>query len=137
MQTLILMAMLVLARPDWTWSIYDADTTVVLANEIPDTPQLRATLECEVGSGVAKLALYGPGAAGMATLTAGGPTAATAAERAQGDRLEMALRTDHPVFQAMAAEGVLSVRIGDQTRTVQMTGQGLPLLRQFAQRCGG
>jgi len=137
MLTLILTAALAFAQPDWTWSLYEADGSVVLANEIPDTPQLRATLECQPGSGVTKIALYGPGAPGMATLTAGGATAATAAERAQGDRLEMALRTDHPVFQALAAEGQLGVRIGDQTRTVELTAQGLSLLRRFAQRCGG
>ncbi|KQS54486.1 hypothetical protein ASG17_12445 [Brevundimonas sp. Leaf363] len=134
---LLLIANLQGAQPAWTWSLYEADGLVVLANEIPDTPRLRATLECAPGTGLATLALYGPGATGMATLTAGGATAATQAERAQGDRLEMALRTDHPVFQALAAEGQLDVRIGEQTRTVDLNGQGLPMLRRFAGRCGG
>ena len=133
----ILMVALAMAQPVWTWSLYEADHSIVLAHEIPDTPQLKASLECAPGSGVAELALYGPGEPGMATLTAGGASAVTEARRAQGDRLEMALRTDHPVFQALAAEGQLTVRIGDQMRTVQLTGQGLPLLRRFAERCGG
>lgn len=137
MTALLLIAALLGAQPAWTWSLYDTDGSVVLANEIPDTPQLSATLECTPGSGVAQLALYGPGVGGMATLTAGGATAATQATRAQGDRVEMALRTDHPVFQALAAEGQLGVRIGDQTRSVELTSQGLPLLRRFAERCGG
>jgi hypothetical protein len=137
MTVLLLAAALAMAQPAWTWALYDADGAIVLANEIPDTPQLRATLECQPGSGVAQVALYGPGAGGMATLTAGEATAATEARRAQGDRLELALRTDHPVFQALAAEGRLGVRIGDQTRSVELTPQGLPLLRRFADRCGG
>jgi len=137
MLVLMLTAALAVAQPGWTWSLYETDGTIVLANEIPDTPQLRATLECAPRSGVATLALYGPGAAGLATLSAGGAVVATQARRAQGDRLEMSLRADHPVFQAMTAQGRLALQVGGQTRTVEMTDQGRPLLRRFAEQCGG
>ncbi|HWW12752.1 MAG TPA: hypothetical protein VN018_09555, partial [Brevundimonas sp.] len=42
----------------WTWTLY-SDTPVVLANEVPDTANLRTTLECDPGSSVARLTLYG------------------------------------------------------------------------------
>ena len=42
----------------WTWTLYENTGTVVLAHEVPDTAQLRATLECEPGSGAVEVVLY-------------------------------------------------------------------------------
>ena len=64
MTTWLIMAVIALAQPvergGWTWSLYGGDEggTVVLANEIPDTPQLRATLECDPGSGAARISVF-------------------------------------------------------------------------------
>ena len=56
----------------WTWTLYQGDGPTVLANEIPDTPRLKSTLECANGTGVARVTLYNSAlAAGFATLTAG------------------------------------------------------------------
>ena len=30
----------------WTWTLYERGASLALANEIPDTPQLAAVLEC-------------------------------------------------------------------------------------------
>lgn len=63
----------------WVWSLYESGGSVVLANEVPDTTQLRATLECTPGEGMAVLSLYDPQAGpGFARVTAG--TAASAVE---------------------------------------------------------
>ena len=61
----------------FTWTLYEGEGPLVLAHEVPDTPQLEAVLECVPGSGVARLDLYGEdGAAGIARLSSG-PAAAT------------------------------------------------------------
>src|SRR5690606_29019843 len=85
--------------PAWTWSQYEGDGPVVLANDVPDTARLPATLECQPGDGVAQLALYGQaGEGGAATLRSGAASAATQAEVGRTGRLKAALRVDHPVF---------------------------------------
>ncbi|MDP2117900.1 MAG: hypothetical protein Q8J71_10945, partial [Brevundimonas sp.] len=67
----------------WTWTLYADAEPVVLAHEIPDTANLRTTLECDPGSSVARLTLYGgPGLTGLARVTAG--EASAVAEAATG-----------------------------------------------------
>ena len=69
----------------WTWTLYGDDTPVVLANEVPDTANLRTTLECDPGTSVARLTLYGGEAAtGMARVTAGEAAAVAEAQTARG-----------------------------------------------------
>ena len=65
------------ARPSegWTWTLYSGDGPLVLANEIPDTPQLKAILECQPGSGIARLDLFGTAHAGVAIIASGRSTA--------------------------------------------------------------
>ena len=59
-------------EPAWTWTLYADEARVALANEVPDTPNLRFTLECDPASGVARVTFYGgPAQAGMARVTAG------------------------------------------------------------------
>ena len=121
----------------WTWTLY-TDTPVVLANEVPDTANLRTTLECDPGSSVARLTLYsGEGGAGMARVTAGEATAMAGAEAARGGGLKLALRTDHPVFAAFGTTGRLGVALGEQRRTVEVPAAHLAKLRRFAELCSG
>lgn len=122
----------------WTWTLYSDDTPVVLANEVPDTANLRTTLECEPGSSVARLTLYGgETATGMARVTAGEASAVAEAQGARGGGLKVALRTDHPVFTAFGASGRLGVAVGEQRRTVEVPTAHLAKLRRFAELCSG
>ena len=121
----------------WTWTLY-SDTPVVLANEVPDTANLRTTLECDPGSSVARLTLYGgEDGVGMARVTAGDAAAMAQAEAARGGGIKLALRTDHPVFAAFGAGGRLGVAVGDQRRTVEVPAVHLAKLRRFAELCSG
>lgn len=122
----------------WTWTLYGDDTPVVLANEVPDTANLRTTLECDPGSSVARLTLYGgEEASGMARVTAGDASAVAQSEPARGGGLKLALRTDHPVFVAFGVSGRLGVAVGDQRRTVEVPAAHLAKLRRFAELCSG
>jgi len=122
----------------WTWTLYPDSDPVVLANEVPDTTSLRATLECDAGSGVARLTLYGGAASGgMARLAAGDASAVSEAEPGRRDGFKLAVRTDHPVFAAFAAQGRLSVSLGEARRTVEVPRAFLPRLRRFAELCAG
>ena len=121
----------------WTWTLYD-DAPLVLANEVPDTTNLRATLECDAGSSIARLTLYGEEAvAGMARVTAGATAAVAETQAARGGRLKLALRTDHPVFSAFSTDGRLGVAVGEQRRTVEVPPMHLAKLRRFAELCSG
>ena len=62
------------AAAGWTWTLYSGDGPLVLANEIPDTPRLRATFECAPGSSIVRLTLYGAAPA-EGTAPAGEPAA--------------------------------------------------------------
>lgn len=126
------------AAPAWTWALYEGDT-LTLANEIPDTPRLRTTFECEPGSSVAKLTLYGgaPSANGMAQVSAGQSNATVAvSDGARGSGV-LAVRTDHPVFAAFTSSGQLTVRAADVGVTVVVEPDHLAKLRRFAELCAG
>lgn len=126
------------AEPAWTWTLYADAAPVVLAHEVPDTPSLRATLECEPGSSVARLTLYGgAGLTGMARISAGQASAVGEAEAARGGGLKVALRTDHPVFAAFALDGRLVVAVGDQRRPLEVPSDHLAKLRRFTELCSG
>jgi hypothetical protein len=128
------------ASPDlaWTWTLYEDAQPVVLAHEVPDTANLRTTLECEPGSSVARFMLYGaPSLAGMARVTAGDASAVAEAAAARGGASKLALRTDHPVFAAFTVDGQLTVAVGDQRRAVEVPPAHLAKLRRFAELCSG
>lgn len=126
------------AEPPWTWTLYEEGGAMVLANEVPDTPQLRATLECEPGSGAARLSLYGGSpAAGFGAASSGEASTAVQAGVSRTGALTAMLRTDHPVFASFAASGELTLAVGDQRRRVWVEAPHLPKLRSFAARCGG
>lgn len=124
--------------PEWTWTLYADEAPLVLANEIPDTPNLRFTVECQPGSGVARVTLYGGRTeAGMARVTAGDASAVAQSERHRSGGLRLALRADHPVFAAFAAEGRITVSVSGQSRAVEVPRAHLAKLRRFTELCAG
>lgn len=137
MITLALVLSLFATQGGWTWSLYEGEGPLVLAHEIPDTPQLKAVLECEPGSGMARLDLFGSGStAGIATLTSG--DAATQAESmAAGDHRSIPMRSDHPVFGQFVLTGALSVTVAGRAQSVEVQTAHLAKLRRFAELCGG
>ena len=121
----------------WTWTLYTDEARVALANEVPDTPDLRFTLECDPASGVARVAFYGGATeTGMARVTAGEASAVTESTAERG-ALKLTLRTDHPVFAAFAAEGRLTAAVGEQRRAVEVPRLHLAKLRRFTELCSG
>lgn len=125
-------------EPGWTWTLYESDGPLVLANELPDTPRLRATFECEPGSGVARLSLYGVETRpGFATASAGQASAAVEVTAGRERELRTALRVDHPVFAAFLAGGRLNLVLPESVRTVEVERPALPRLQRFAALCAG
>jgi len=121
----------------WTWTLYTDEARVALAHEVPDTPSLRFTLECDPASGVARVAFYGGAAeTGMARVTAGEAVAVTESTAERG-ALKLALRTDHPVFAAFAADGRMTAAVGERQRTVEVPRPHLAKLRRFTELCSG
>lgn len=125
--------------PDmWTWSLYETGGPLVLANEIPDTPQLRSTLECSPGSGIARVSIFGPPIGpGFVRVTAGEATATTQADASKRDQTQVTLRTDHPVFTQFVATGGLNLVAGEQSRAIAVERGHRSKLRRFAGLCGG
>lgn len=123
--------------PAWTWTLYADTAPVVLANEIPDTANLRITLECDPGSSVARVTLYGIAMTGMARVTAGEAVAVAEAEPARGGGTKLTLRTDHPAFAAFAAGGKITLLVGEQSRPVEVPAAHLAKLRRFSELCSG
>lgn len=121
----------------WTWTLYNGDGPLVLANEIPDTPRLRATLECAPGSSIVRLTLYDAAPAeGIAVITSGAATA-NAEIRPRRGQLQAMLRADHPVFTAFQASGRLQVTVGEQSSPIEIDRANLSKLRRFAELCTG
>lgn len=121
----------------WTWTLYTDEARVALAHEVPDTPDLRFTLECDPASGVARVAFYGGAAeTGMARVTAGEAAAVTESTAERG-ALKLTLRTDHPVFAAFAADGRMAAVVGEQRRAVEVPRPHLAKLRRFTELCSG
>lgn len=132
------MALSVLAlQGSWTWTLYEGDGPLVLAHEVPDTPQLKAVMECEPGSGVARVDLYEAGAtAGVATMSSGDATAQTESVIVS-DHSRIAIRSDHPVFGQFVLTGDLSVAMAGEAQVVVVQPAHLAKLRRFAELCGG
>jgi len=124
--------------PAWTWTLYEGDGPLVLANEIVDTPELKATLECTPGSGVARLSVYGGDlTAGFATVSAGEAEATAQTEVGRGGKISLALRTDHPTFTSFVEGGDLEIVVSAHSQSVAVQPDHLAKLRRFAQLCGG
>lgn len=129
------------AQPAWTWTLYQDDGAVVLANEAPDTPNLRATLQCEARSGVVEVTVYDeqarPASSGFARLNAGSASTAGQARLGRNGRLDVTVRTDHPVFAAFVASGELEIRTGGRLDRVSIARPHLAKLRRLADLCAG
>ncbi len=122
----------------WTWSLYEGEGPMVLANDIPDTASLRATLQCLPGSGAVSVAVYGGDAsAGFARITSGGSTATSEARVGRGGKLETAIPVDHPAFSAFVANGRMTIAVGDDASTITVERPHMAKLRRFADRCAG
>jgi hypothetical protein len=125
-------------RDGWTWTLYDHGPDVVLAHEIPDTQHLRATLECEAGSGAATVRIYRFGQPGdFAQLRAGQANAQSAVDADDDGSVGVGLRTDHPAFAAFTTSGRLTVTSGERSSTIVLGRADLAKLRRFGERCAG
>lgn len=135
----IIAAVMALQAADaWTWTLYDSDDALTLAHEVPDTPHLRTTLECDRGQGAARITLFRVSpAAAFATLTAGGATAQAELEPVRGGGLRVGAATDHPVMTAFAASGELRIQSGDRSEIVTVPRAHLAKLRRFIELCSG
>jgi len=121
----------------WTWTLYADSGPLVLANEVPDTPRLRSTLECAPGSSIVRLTLYGAAPAdGIAVITSGAASANVEVSPRRG-QLQTVLRADHPVFAAFLTDGKLNLVVGAQASGVEIDRANLPKLRRFAELCTG
>lgn len=122
----------------WTWTLYADDAPVVLANEVPDTPNLRTIMQCDPGSSVARLTLYqAEGLAGMGRISSGEARAVTQVETGRRGASRLTLRTDHPVFTAFAGSGELTVSVGEAHQTIEIPAAHLAKLRRFVELCSG
>ena len=137
--TAALAALVLLAQaPTWTWTLYEGSGPVVLANERPDTPDLRTTLECAAGSGIARVSVYQSALKpGFATVTSGDQTATLEAAPGADQAIIASLRTDHPVFGRFSTSGALSLAVGEARQDIQIEAGDLAKLRRFADLCGG
>ena len=121
----------------WTWTLYSDSGPLVLANEVPDTPRLRSTLECAPGSSIVRLTLYGAAPAdGIAVITSGAASANVEVSPRRG-QLQTVLRADHPVFATFLTDGKLNLVVGAQASGVEIDRANLPKLRRFAELCTG
>jgi len=124
------------AAPAWVWTLYEGDGPLVFANEVPDTPQLKATFDCAPGSGVVRVSVYGDGLVqGIATLTSGDSTAMTEATVGT-DKISVPVRTDHPLFTQMMANGALKIAVGDAEQSVEVQPPFQTAMRRFGDLCG-
>ncbi len=120
----------------WTWTLYRDSGPMVLAREIPDTPRLDATLECDAGSGQVELKLYkapnlssGPGS--VRALRQSANTIVTK----RRDHTSATVSSDHPVFQAFMASGQLEITQPTGSATLTVEAPHLNKLRQFGEAC--
>jgi len=137
MTFLAMLAVAASLQGGWTWTLYEAAGPLVLANEVPDTPQLKTVLECTAGSGITRVDLYGTTVGtGIATIASGSATATSQSE-ASGDHRSVVLRTDHPVFGQFLMNGALDVAVAGRHQAVAVEPAHLAKLRRFAELCGG
>lgn len=127
-----------LQTPAWTWTLYDGDGRLALAEENSSATRLRTTLECDPGSGVTRLTLFDFGApSGYARFSAGGAGGAAEAAASADGALSLTLRIDHPAFVAFLSGGRLDIVAGDRERRVETGRPHLSRLRSFAEQCAG
>ena len=124
--------------PAWAWTLYEGSGPVVLANERPDTPDLRSTLECVAGSGETRVAVYeATPIPGAALLESGGVVATVEAKATADGATAAPVRIDAPVFIRFAATGSMAFTVGEQRRSIEVGAADLAKLRRFADLCRG
>ena len=122
--------------PAWTWALYEGQGPLVLAEEVPDTPRLRTTLECEPRSGRVALTFYdATTTGGFATARSGDAATTAQVMPSRGHKMDVALRTDLPVFAAFVVSGEMTVTLGEDERRVTVPRPHLAKLRRFTERC--
>jgi len=121
---------------NWVWNLYADSNPVVLAQEIPDTPQLKTTLECETGSNRVRVVLYGRHTlnGGTATLVSGN-SRLVAEISPRPDNILTGLPADHPAFVSFTASGALRLEQNGESMDLVVQQPYLNLLRQFARLC--
>lgn len=132
-----MLMMLVILQGGWTWTLYEDGGPLVLANEVPDTPQLRTVLECRPGSGVARVDLYGDTLGSGFAIIASGNAAATGQTGPGTGKQSVVLRIDHPVFAQFMDNGTLDVAVAGVHQTIAVPADHLGKLRRFAELCAG
>lgn len=128
------LALIAQAGDGWVWAFYGSDGSAVLAREVPDTDRLDAVFECEPGSGVARLTVYGSSERPAFVNISAGDVSADA-ERVESDGLAVSLRLDHPLFLAFAAGRALTLTAGDET--ISTPAPQAAVLARFRSACGG
>ena len=108
---------LAFARPGWTWTLYEDRASLALANEIPDTRNLAAVLECTPGSGQARISIF----------PAGGSRTTPVVARFQ---------TTDAAFVAFVRSGKLSLKTEAGTGDIAMDAVHRAKLWRFARLCG-
>jgi len=120
----------------WTWTLYADSTPVVLAQEIPDTPRLKTTLQCAPGTRQVQISLYDADAvAAGPVILKSGRQSSEGELRAASNRLAVSLPVDHPVFLAFQASGRLELKSGERVLPIIIEAAHLPKLARFAEAC--
>lgn len=132
--TTLSLALFAQAGDGWVWSYYDGDGSVVLAREIPDTTRLSAVLDCEPGSGLVRLTLYGPRRRPDFINVSAGDVSADA-ERVDSDGLAVRMQMDHPVLQAFGEGQALTLTAGDEVASAHPVPARL--MSRFRAACSG
>lgn len=124
--------------PAWAWTLYEGAGPVVLANERPDTPDLRSTFECVEGSGQARVAIYeAEPSPGPAQLESGGLSAAVLAVSTADGGTAAAIRVDSPVFVRFVQTGALTFAFGERNLPIDVSAPDVAKLRRFSDLCRG
>lgn len=124
------------AQSGWTWSLYEGGGAITLAHEVPETDQLRATLECTPGQNRLAVTVYGVRpAAPFATLAAGGASATAQLEAVRGEAIRAAVALDHPVVTALAANGQMTLDSGGRSEVIHVPRAHLAKLRRLVELC--
>ncbi len=135
-------AVVLLAAAPTTWTLYERPGSFALAHETPDSDVLDAVLECQAGSGVVTISFYAddrpPADAQSARLTSDDALAVVTLEGAGGVRpyTRLAAPTNHPVFQAFARTGALSIEAAGHQKMVEIEAARRPDLARFVKGCG-
>lgn len=124
------------AQSGWTWSLYEGGGAITLAHEVPETDQLRATLECTPGQNRLAVTVYGVRpAAPFATLAAGDASATAQLEAVRGEAIRAAVALDHPVVTALAANGQMTLDSGGRSEVIHVPRAHLAKLRRLVELC--